>query len=87
MRITLRWAARALCASLAVLLVSCGGLRTVYLPDGNKGYQIACKGVLNSWSSCLEKAGQLCGARGYNALRSEEYDRELMISCKNAAAH
>lgn len=80
-----RWLVRTLCGVVAIALVACGGLRTVYLPDGTKGYQITCKGVLNSWSACLEKAGQICGVRGYTAIRSEEYDRELMVSCKSAA--
>jgi len=87
MRVNGQWAARMVCAMMAVTLVSCSDLRTVHLADGTQGYQISCKGFLNSWSSCLEKAGQLCLARGYNTIRSEEYDRELMISCKNAGAH
>jgi hypothetical protein len=86
MRIMWRWVAQVLCAAMAVTLMACSGPRTVYQPDGSKGYAITCKGVLNSWSSCLEKAGKLCGTRGYNTLRSEEYDREMMISCKSATA-
>ncbi len=86
MRLNWRWVTRFLGAVAAIALVACSGPRTVYQPDGSKGYAITCKGLFNSWSSCLEKAGKLCGTRGYTAIRSEEYDRELMVSCKSAAA-
>jgi hypothetical protein len=70
---------------VSVLLVTgaCSTDRTTYLPDGRRAYAISCKGLLNSWQSCLVHAGQICGTRGYNAIRSEEYDRELLFTCKN----
>jgi hypothetical protein len=67
-----------------LMLVSCGGLRTTYLADGSQGYLVSCKGLLNSWESCLVKAGKICGARGYNTVRSEPYDRTILFSCKAA---
>jgi hypothetical protein len=74
---------------LCVLLISgflaasaCSSLPTTYLANGQKAYAIACKGVLNSWESCLVRAGKVCGARGYDTIRSEEYDRELVFACK-----
>ena len=70
------------CVLAALTLVSCGGLRTTYLADGSQGYLVSCKGFLNSWESCLVKAGKICGSRGYNAIRSEQYDRTILFSCK-----
>ncbi|HVO48520.1 MAG TPA: hypothetical protein VMT29_19545 [Steroidobacteraceae bacterium] len=66
----------------AIALGGCGGMHKTYLPDGNRGYSISCRGVLNSWDSCLVKAGRVCGTRGYDTLRSSEFDRSLLISCK-----
>lgn len=61
---------------------ACSAQRVTYLPNGQKAYAISCRGVLNSWQSCLVHAGRICGARGYDAIRSEEYDRELLFACK-----
>ena len=75
-----------LCLSMAVLAAGCAtGLRTTYLPNGQKGYSISCKGWLNSWDSCMVRAGQICGAHGYDPLNSDEFDRTLLIGCKSAA--
>jgi hypothetical protein len=84
-----QWAVRTVCVvAAAVLLASCGSTRRTYLADGNQGYLVSCKGFLNSWESCLVKAGKICGSRGYNTVRSEQYDRALVIACKapNATA-
>jgi len=81
MRICWRW--HCLLLLLVSLAVSaCSGQRITYLPSGQKAYAISCKGFLNSWQSCLVHAGRVCGARGYEAIRSEEFDRELLFSCK-----
>jgi hypothetical protein len=84
---TLRvWAARLVWALASVALVSCGSLRTTYLADGTKGYAIACRGFLNTWDSCLVKAGRICGRRGYDTIEGDKYDRTLLIGCKGSAA-
>ena len=80
-RISWRWRLTLLLA-VALLASACTGLRTTYLPSGQKAYAISCKGYLDSWQSCLVRAGRICGARGYDAIRSEEYDRELLFACK-----
>jgi hypothetical protein len=75
--------------TLAMALLAAGcttGLRTTYLPNGQKGYSITCKGYLNTWESCLIKAGRICGSRGYDTLHSDEFDRNLLIGCKSASA-
>jgi hypothetical protein len=75
---------RLLVLSVALMATACSSPRATYLPDGQKAYAISCKGYLNSWQSCLVRAGRICGTRGYNAIRSEEADRELLFACKQA---
>ena len=70
-----------LSASLAAS--ACSSQRTTYLPDGHSAYAISCRGFLNSWQSCLVRAGRICGARGYDVVRGEEADRELLFACKS----
>jgi hypothetical protein len=77
-----QWAARMAGVAALLTLASCGGLRTTYLADGSQGYLVSCKGFLNSWESCLVKAGKICGPRGYNTIRSEPYDRTILFACK-----
>jgi hypothetical protein len=78
---------RAVLISIALAMTSCAGQRTTYLPDGRMAYAISCRGFLNSWQSCLIKAGRICGMRGYQPIRSEEYDRELLIACNPRGSH
>lgn len=80
------WAARVgICVLAGVSLVSCASLRKTYLADGNRGYAISCRGFLNSWDSCLVKAGRICGARGYETIEGDKYDRRLLIGCRGPA--
>lgn len=74
----------AIVAGLAV--TGCAGLRTTYLDNGTKGYLITCRGYLNTYESCLVKAGQICKSQGYDTIRSDEYDRTLLIACKTSAS-
>lgn len=74
------WVSAALAASSCVT-----SRHTTFLPDGRMAYALSCKGFLDSWQSCLIKAGRICGTRGYQEIRSEEYDRELLIACKTQA--
>jgi hypothetical protein len=67
---------------MSLAISACSGQRTTYLPNGHKAYAISCRGFLNSWQSCLVEAGRICGARGYDTIRSEESDRELIFACK-----
>jgi hypothetical protein len=79
------WAARLVWALASVALVSCGSLRTTYLADGIRGYAISCRGFLNTWDSCLVKAGRICGPRGYDTIEGDKYDRTFLIGCKGPA--
>ena len=76
----------ALCVIAGLMLDACAGQRTIYLDNGAKGYLVTCKGYLNSWETCLLRAGKICRTRGYDTIRSEEYDRTLLIAC-NTPAH
>jgi hypothetical protein len=80
------WAAAVICALASVTVVSCANTsRPTYLPDGSRGYAVACRGILNTWDSCLVKAGRICGARGYNTINEDQYDRTLLFGCKSGA--
>jgi hypothetical protein len=75
-----------ICVLSSIALVSCASLRTTYLANGDKGYAISCHGFLNSWDSCLIKAGRICGTRGYDIIEGDKYDRAILIGCKPTAA-
>ena len=49
----------------AFLASACATTRDVYLADGTLGHNITCNGHLQNFSTCLDMAGQICGARGY----------------------
>ncbi|MFZ1851226.1 MAG: hypothetical protein WAU15_03170 [Nitrosomonas sp.] len=42
--------------------------REIYFADGTKGYNINCSGKEMNFSHCLEKAGEICAAKGYHIL-------------------
>lgn len=56
----------------AALLSGCVVSRPIYTPDGRKSTLIDCSGWANSWGGCQERAGSLCGARGYDVADQRE---------------
>lgn len=76
----------ALCAFLGLGATACSSTRTTYLEDGGRGYSLSCKGYLNSWQNCLIKAGRMCKSRGYRTIASDEYDRTMLVTCKEPGA-
>jgi hypothetical protein len=52
----------------AVMLTSCAMSKPTYLSDGTQGHSISCDGSAVGMNVCFEKAGELCGSRGYNLL-------------------
>jgi len=66
----------------AVPLAACSTQHATYAPDGRKAYVITCDGYLNSYSSCIVKAGRACGGKGYDVIRGGEDERSLLIACK-----
>jgi hypothetical protein len=69
-------------AWVALSLTACSSVHATYVPDGRRGYVVDCGGFLNSWSSCLIKAGRACGNRGYDTLKGGEDDRSIMVACR-----
>lgn len=56
---------------LLVFVVSslgCATAKTVIGPHGKEMHTLNCSGIALSWGSCLEKAGQICGANGYDII-------------------
>lgn len=53
---------------LAAALAGCATSREIYTPDGRRGHSINCDGTVLSWGNCYEKAGELCGTKGYVVL-------------------
>ena len=45
--------------------------REIFLADGTKGHNINCSGSGMNYSNCLEKAGEVCGTRGYFLLNQQ----------------
>jgi hypothetical protein len=74
-------------ARIALVLITlacaaCHTQRATYAPDGRRGYVITCGGFLNSYATCLVKAGRACGSNGYETLKGNEDDREMLVACK-----
>jgi len=59
------------CSLLTLALVGCAISKETYLPDGTKGHSISCDGSAVGINVCFEKAGDLCGSRGYDLLNRE----------------
>ena len=74
--------ARLAVVCLALACGACQSQHATYAPDGRRGYVITCGGFLNSYASCLVKAGRACGSNGYETLKGNEDDREILIACK-----
>ena len=83
MRMIRSWAAVALCVLTSIALASCANERKTYSASGQKGYAVSCRGFMNNWNTCLVKAGQICGASGYDVVNEDQYDRAMFISCKS----
>jgi hypothetical protein len=67
------------------LLAGCADAHPTYAPDGRRAAVVKCGGWARDWGMCYQKAGELCGARGYDVLNKsgESFmDRDLLIACK-----
>jgi hypothetical protein len=71
-----------LIAFITFTAAGCGTPHATYAPDGRRSFVITCNGLLNSYSSCLVKAGRACGNSGYDTLKGGDDDRTLFIACK-----
>lgn len=60
---------RGLCAvSAAAVLAGCATSSSTYGPDGRAAHSINCSGAALNWGMCMAKAGDLCGAKGYDVI-------------------
>lgn len=66
----------------AVLLAGCSGTRSTYVPDGRRGFVVKCGGLMGSSAACMVKAGRACGNHGYDIIRGNDEDGQLLIACK-----
>lgn len=57
----------------------CATARQTYTADGQQGYSINCSGSALNWGMCYEKAGELCGEKGYEVLEKSG-DQGTMVS-------
>ena len=68
----------------AILLVvavlgGCATAKQTYTADGQQGYSINCAGSALNWGMCYEKAGEICGEKGYEVLQKSG-DQGAIIS-------
>jgi hypothetical protein len=68
-------------AVLVPLLTACASNKEIYTADGQQGQVVSCTpgwtgGIVGaiadastSWGQCYERAGEICGARGYVILQ------------------
>lgn len=56
-------------ALLALALLSgCATAKQIHTPNGQLGYSIDCSGSALNWGMCYEKAGEICGTKGYDII-------------------
>jgi hypothetical protein len=68
-------------AAGAISLAGCSSSKQIYTQDGQQGHVVTCTpawtgGIVGqvaaastSWGQCYEKAGELCGATGYDIIQ------------------
>ncbi len=64
---------------VTIFIGSCATAKSVYTSDGQEGYVINCSGGALNWGMCYEKAGEICGEKGYKVLEKTD-DQGTMIS-------
>ena len=68
---------------LILLIVTCvGGCASAsktFTSDGKEGYVINCSGNGLHWGMCYEKAGNVCGSKGYEVLEKSG-DTSAMVT-------
>jgi hypothetical protein len=66
---------------MAFFLFGCATARKTHTSDGKEGYILNCSGSASTWGKCYEKAGDICGAKGYEIL--EKIGETLTSSSSN----
>tara|TARA_B110000444_G_scaffold185718_1_gene174842 strand:+ start:264 stop:521 length:258 start_codon:yes stop_codon:yes gene_type:complete len=77
--------------SIILIIGGCASASPITLPSGNQGFVVDCSGTAFNWSSCYEKAGEVCSG-GYDILEKDEervmigtapgINRLLVVACK-----
>lgn len=78
---------------LMPLLGACAQTQTIIAGDGQSAISVDCSGSMNNWQNCYNKIGEMCGAYGYevirstldgNSIRGKESDHRVITArCKN----
>ena len=78
---------------ISPFLGACAQTQQITTVDGQSAISIDCSGVFGNWSMCYDKIGAICGAYGYevirstldgNVIRGKESDQRTIIArCKN----
>jgi hypothetical protein len=72
-------------AGLATL-AGCTTAKDIYLPDGTLGYNVDCDTITPDSAACYQKAGEICGAKGYTLINvpgGMSSPWHLFIKCKD----
>lgn len=56
------------CLAIIFSLSGCATASKTFTSDGKEGYSITCSGSALNWGMCYEKAGNICGKKGYVVL-------------------
>jgi predicted alpha/beta hydrolase len=60
---------KSLICLIAISVVSgCATASKTFTSDGKEGYNVVCSGSALNWGMCYEKAGEICGRKGYHIL-------------------
>lgn len=49
-------------------LTACASATKTYAPDGREAYNLNCSGTARNWGMCNQKAGEICGSKGYDVV-------------------
>ena len=52
--------------TIALAATGCATSSQTHLPSGKIGHVVNCPGSANDWGKCFSKAGEICGAKGYD---------------------
>ena len=69
---------------IASLISGCASAKKVYTSEGKEAYSLNCSGSARSWSNCYERAGDLCGTKGYIVLDKNEEAKSMQIDSKSS---
>jgi hypothetical protein len=77
--------ARGMVIALVAMLGACTSAREIYLPNGSLGHDIRCDGFANRMENCFQRAGEICGAKGYDLVTPQGIYigvNSLFVRCK-----